>query len=86
MWTTRGPLWHDFEAVSYGPKEIDCSAMDDVDLVAYGPVDRKILGAVRQLQSVCVAIWCNAQKGRTAEVDEAAIYHLEQARLRHAQR
>jgi hypothetical protein len=77
-------IWHDFEVACRGPRELDCAAMDEEALANYGPVDRDLVGTIQKLVSVCVATWSGAQRGRGANVDEAAAYHLQRTKeLRH---
>jgi hypothetical protein len=77
---TGGCVMIDFESVCSGPAEWDLSALPEAaaDLL---PADPGLLDILRRLRSVCVATWCWARPGRSAEIDRAARHHLDRLRL-----
>jgi Phosphotransferase enzyme family len=76
IWSRSAPLFLDFEAVCVGPLEWDLAFLPD-QLAACPGYDRERLSQCRQAISFCTAAWCWAQRGRSPEVDEAAVFHLE---------
>lgn len=71
-----GCVMIDFESVCSGPVEWDLSALPEAaaNLLA---ADAELLDMLRRLRSVCVATWCWARWGRTAEIDRAGRRHLD---------
>jgi len=74
--TSIGLLLLDFETACRGPLEWDLSAMGDEALDAFSRVDRELLGPLRRMRSLCVAVKCWMDPDRTPEVGEAAVVHL----------
>lgn len=82
--TSNGPRWTDWESVCVGPVEWDLSCLPDNVLDIFGDIDQDLLTLMRDLRSVCVAVWCWADPDRAPEKREAAEFHL--YRLRNARR
>jgi len=80
LMTAHGPLWTDWESACRGPLEWDLSSLPDAALAAFPVVDRGLLATLRDLRSVCVAVWCWNQPERAAEKREAAQFHLRRLR------
>jgi hypothetical protein len=78
--TPQGLLLLDFETACRGPVEWDLSAMGDEALQAFGPIDQELLGLVRRMRSLCVAVKCWIDPERAPEVGEAAGVHLRRLR------
>jgi hypothetical protein len=76
MVTDRGPIWGDLEAVCTGPLEWDLANKPAAFLQPFGDVDADALAWLGELRRVCVAIWCWADAERSAEIRDAAEYHL----------
>jgi Ser/Thr protein kinase RdoA (MazF antagonist) len=71
-----GCVMIDFESVCSGPVEWDLSALPEA-AAGLLPADPELLDMLRRLRSVCVATWCWARPGRSAEIDRAARLHLD---------
>lgn len=76
----RGPLWGDFEDACLGPREYDIAGLPFAAWSHFSDADQALARHYADLKSVCVAIWCWADISRSAEVREAAEYHLRQVR------
>jgi hypothetical protein len=76
----RGPLWVDFEDVCLGPREYDIAGLPPDAWPSFGDTDSALVRTYADLKSVCVAVWCSADISRSAEVREAAEYHLHRVR------
>jgi hypothetical protein len=72
----RRCLMIDFESVCMGPAEWDLSALPGGGAGLFPDVDRGLLALLRQLRSLCVAVWCSMQAGRAPELRPAAALHL----------
>jgi hypothetical protein len=72
MRTEDGLRWFDFESVCRGPLEWDLATLPDGALGSFSGYDRARLELLRQLRSLCVAVWCWLQPERAPEVAEAA--------------
>jgi hypothetical protein len=66
----------DFESACTGPLEWDLSALPGGGAGVFPDVDHELLAVLRQLRSLCVAVWCWQRPGRTPEIDRAARLHL----------
>ena len=64
----------DFESACSGPLEWDLSALGDVDSTF--PHDPALLGLLRRLRSLCVAVWCLTQAHRSPELERSGSLHL----------
>lgn len=82
LMTSSGPRWTDWESVCVGPLEWDLSCLPDAALDIFVDVDEELLGLVRDLRSVCVAVWCWADPDRAPEKRKAAEFHLHRLRDR----
>jgi hypothetical protein len=72
-----GPRWIDFEAVCLGPQEWDLTMLPDrVVADNFADVDWDLLGVLRQMRSLCVAVWCWLEPDRAPVLREAGEYHL----------
>jgi thiamine kinase-like enzyme len=80
--TSAGPLWTDWESACVGPLEWDLSCLPDSSMAGIAPVDPDLLAVLRDLRSVCVAVWCSAEPDRAPDKREAAEYHLRRLRER----
>jgi Ser/Thr protein kinase RdoA (MazF antagonist) len=82
LMTSSGPLWTDWESACVGPLEWDLSCLPEATLAVVPAVNAKLLAVLRDLRSVCVAVWCWAEPDRAPEKREAAEYHLHRLRER----
>ena len=78
----RGPVWTDFEDACLGPAEQDIAGLPSTVWARFRDADQQLIKRCADLRSVCVAVWCWADISRSAEVLEAAEYHLQQLRRR----
>jgi Ser/Thr protein kinase RdoA (MazF antagonist) len=74
--TARGLLLLDFETACSGPIEWDLAALDDAAVDLFCDVNRDLIGLLRRMRSVCVAVKCWVEPSRAPEVLEAAHTHL----------
>jgi Ser/Thr protein kinase RdoA (MazF antagonist) len=74
--TPTGPRWTDWESACVGPLEWDLSCLPEAALAVVPRVDAKLLAVLRDVRSVCVAVWCWAEPDRAPEKRQAAEYHL----------
>ena len=74
--TADGWLLGDFETVCRGPIEWDVSALDDAAIERFPNLDHALIGRLRRMRSVCVAVKCWVEPTRAPEVFEAAHVHL----------
>jgi hypothetical protein len=74
--TSSGPRWTDFESACVGPREWDLTCLPEVSLTAFRTVDHELLAVLRDLRSMCVAVWCWVGPDRASEKREAAEFHL----------
>ena len=72
----RRCLMIDFESVCVGPLEWDLSALPGEGAGLFPHVDRGLLALLRQLRSLCVAVWCSVHAARAGELRRAAALHL----------
>jgi hypothetical protein len=70
-----GCVMIDFESACRGPLEWDLSALPGGGAGLF-PADEQLLALLRQLRSVCVAVWCWMRPRRAQEIDRAARLHL----------
>lgn len=76
----RGPIWTDFEDACLGPCEYDIAGLPSAAWLYFGNADQALIRRFANLKSVCVAVWCWAEIARSAEVREAAEFHLDRVR------
>lgn len=76
----RGPYWIDFEDVCRGPAELDIACLPSAAWPHFVHADQVLVEQCADLKSVCVAIWCSADRTRSADMREAADYHLARVR------
>ncbi|WP_158259852.1 aminoglycoside phosphotransferase family protein [Phyllobacterium phragmitis] len=72
----RGPLWTDFEDACRGPREYDIAGLPLAAWSHFRDIDQALVRRYADLKSVCVAVWCWANISHSAEIREAAEYHL----------
>ena len=82
LMTSRGPRWTDWESACLGPVEWDLSCLPETASPSFPAVNAELLAVLRDLRSVCVAVWCWAEPDRAPEKREAAEYHLRRLRER----
>ena len=70
-----GCLLIDFESVCSGPLEWDLSALPGAGSGIFN-VDDELLALLRNLRSLCVAVWCWSRTQLSAELESAAHRHL----------
>jgi aminoglycoside phosphotransferase (APT) family kinase protein len=80
----HGPVWIDFESVCRGPLEFELTTLPRYAHGHVGKTDARLIDLFTDLKSVCVAVWCSADAGRSAEMRDAARYHLERLKRRAA--
>ncbi len=78
--TARGALWTDFEDACRGPPEMDIAGLPKAAWPRFAAADPMLIRQCADLKSVCVAIWCAADRSRSVEVRAAADYHLHRVR------
>jgi Ser/Thr protein kinase RdoA (MazF antagonist) len=72
-----GPRWIDFESACLGPQEWDLTMLlDEVIDRHFTQVDWELLATLRQMRSLCVAVWCWLDPDRAPVLREAGTYHL----------
>jgi Phosphotransferase enzyme family len=71
-----GIMMIDFESACTGPLEWDLSALPGGGAGVFPDIDHELLAVLRQLRSLCVAVWCWQRPGQTPEIDRAARLHL----------
>jgi aminoglycoside phosphotransferase (APT) family kinase protein len=76
----RGPVWTDFEDTCLGPPEQDIAGLPSTAWARFRDANQRLIERCTDLKSVCVAVWCWADISRSAEVREAAAYHLHRLR------
>lgn len=74
--TDAGAVWADLEATCRGPREWDIVNLPEATWSEFGKVDPDLMRCLAHLRSLCTAIWCWADYGRSSEVNEAAEHHL----------
>ena len=82
LMTSSGPRWTDWESACIGPLEWDLACLPETVLATVPAVNAELLAVLRDLRSVCVAVWCWAEPDRAPEKREAAEYHLRRLRER----
>jgi hypothetical protein len=80
--TSGGALWTDFESTCRGPLEWELSSLPEESLVSFPSIDRDLLAALRDLRSLCVAVWCWNDIDHGPDKREAAHFHLHRLRER----
>ena len=80
--SARGPLFVDFEAACRGPVEWDLTSLGEDVANAYPRANVSLVRSLSSIRSLCVAIWCWMQPGRSPGVDQAARFHLRILRQR----
>jgi hypothetical protein len=73
-------LWTDFEDACRGPREYDIAGLPPAAWPHFSAADLERVGLYADLKSVCVAVWCWSDISRSAEIREAAEYHLQRVR------
>jgi len=82
LMTSTGPRWTDWESACIGPVEWDLACLPETAPAIVPPVNAELLAVLRDLRSVCVAVWCWAEPDRAPEKRQAAEYHLRRLRER----
>jgi hypothetical protein len=80
MMTPAGAVWSDLEAICRGPREWDLCNKPAAFLAAFDDLDGALLEQFGVLRRACVAVWCWADAGRSAELRAAAEFHTAQLR------
>lgn len=80
LFGNRGPVWVDFEEACLEPREYDVANLPPTAWPSVTNVDLSLIGRLADLKSVCVAVWCSADIGRSSEIRDAANYHLQRVR------
>jgi hypothetical protein len=80
--TKAGAVWVDLEAVCSGPREWDIACLPVSTWPAFDGVNLDLTRCLADLRSLCVAVWCWADYGRSLQVNEAAEHHLRSLRTR----
>jgi hypothetical protein len=80
LFDRHSPWWIDFEDACVGPVEQDIAGLPSTVWPLFADADQALIQRFAELKSVCVAVWCWADMSRSAEVREAAEYHLQQVR------
>ena len=75
-------LWTDFESSCKGPLEWELSSLPEESLVSFPSINRDLLAALRDLRSLCVAVWCSNDIDPGPDKLEAAQFHLQRLRDR----
>ncbi|MDQ2744777.1 MAG: phosphotransferase [Chloroflexota bacterium] len=74
--SSHGPRWIDFESACLGPQEWDLTVLpDEVADRYFKDVDWDLLRVLRQMRSLCVAVWCWLDPDRAPILREAGTYH-----------
>jgi hypothetical protein len=84
MLTDAGAVWADLEATCRGPREWDIVSLPEATWSEFNEVDADLIRCLADLRSLCVAVWCWADYGRSSAVNEAAEYHLQSLKARFA--
>jgi len=75
--SSQGPQWIDFESACLGPQEWDLTVLpDEVADRYFKNIDWDLLGVLRQMRSLCVAVWCWLDPDRAPILREAGTHHL----------
>lgn len=80
--TDAGAVWADLEAACRGPREWDFASLPEATWSEFNDIDAKLARCLADLRSLCVSVWCSADHGRSAAVNEAADYHLRSLKAR----
>jgi len=73
----HGPRWIDFESACLGPQEWDLTVLpDEVAARYFEGIDWNLLRLLRQMRSLCVAVWCWVDPDRAPVLRQAGTYHL----------
>jgi len=75
-----GPAWIDWEEACLGPVEWDVATLPPSAWPLFPEADPALVAACADLRSVCVAVWCWADPGRSPAMREAAVHHLGRVR------
>lgn len=82
--TDAGAVWADLEAACKGPREWDIANLPETTWSEFDEIDPDLIRCLADLRSLCAAVWCWADRGRSSEVDEAAEHHLLSLKARFA--
>jgi hypothetical protein len=75
--SSQGPRWIDFESACLGPQEWDLTVLPDEIVDRYfSGVDWELLGVLRAMRSLVVAVWCWLDPDRAPVLRQAGTYHL----------
>lgn len=75
--TPSGPRWIDFESACRGPQEWDLTVLpDEVAARYFADIDWDLLAVLRQMRSLCVAVWCWVDPDRAPILRQAGTHHL----------
>ena len=82
LMTDGGAVWADLEATCIGPVEWDVASLPKSLWREFDKLNPELVSDLANLRSLCTATWCWADLNRSAEVKEAACYHLRRLRSR----
>ncbi len=82
LMTDSGAVWADLEATCIGPVEWDVASLPKDLWREFNKLNLDLSEDLANLRSLCTATWCWADLNRSAEVNEAAAYHLRLLRSR----
>jgi phosphotransferase family enzyme len=77
LFSPEGPRWIDFESACLGPQEWDLTVLpDEIAARHFTAVDWELLRLLKQMRSLCVAVWCWLDPDRAPVLRDAGTYHL----------
>ena len=75
-------IWMDLESACIGPVEWDIASLPSATWPMFSAINTDLAELLSNVHSLCVAVWCWAEFGRSAATSEAAIYQLDQLKTR----
>lgn len=75
-----GALWLDFEDACRGPREYDIACLPASAWSHFADADQALIRAFADLRSICIAVWCWDDPGRSDGAREAAQSNLARVR------
>jgi len=76
----HGPLWLDFEDACLGPREYDIACLPVAAWPHFGDADQALVRTYADLRSICIAVWCWDDPGRSDGARDAARHQLDRVR------
>lgn len=77
-------VWMDLEAACVGPIEWDVVNLPAATWSKFSGIDADLMRLLADVRNLCVAVWCWAEFGRSAETNEVAILRLRELKSRFA--